>query len=274
MKLFIVIILFFSLFLYEYFIQAYLFSIKRAIRQDQDIPNIVFRTISTRKQVWPIVSSCHEEWIRLNPEYSFIWYTNKDCDRFMLKYFSGPVNNAYNKLIPGAYKADLWRLCILYRFGGIYIDAFATPYVSIDNMRKPYKFISVLDCSSAGLGIHNGFMIASRRHPFLKEAINNIVKNVEEEFYGQSSLEPTGPLLLSKTIETVTHIKPKFGDNNTYYLFKLEWGPYQHVYDKDIILFSKYFSALYFFYRKWFSTGYSRLWKSRKIYKTITNNTK
>ena len=41
---------------------------------------------------------------------------------FIKSHFSKRVLYAYDKLIPGAFKADLWRYCIIYINGGIYID--------------------------------------------------------------------------------------------------------------------------------------------------------
>ncbi len=218
-------------------------------------------------------------WFELNPNFSFIWFTNQNCDRFMSKHYSGSVNHAYQTLKPGAYKADLWRLCILYRYGGIYIDAYATPHVSIHNMlsncynTNGKTFISVLDCPSAGGGIHNGVIISEKRHPFLKQAINDIVDNVNTCFYGKTCLDITGPIALSKSIKKVVgyhrHIQ---GWNKhremSYYLYRLEWGVYQNVYKGNVKILSKYFSLLYYLYRKWGrNDGYYVMWKNRDVYR-------
>jgi hypothetical protein len=42
------------------------------------------------------------------------------------------VLNAFNSLVPGAFKADLWRYCILYINGGIYLDI---KYKCINNFK-------------------------------------------------------------------------------------------------------------------------------------------
>ena len=57
-----------------------------------------------------------------NPEFNHYLYDDDDCYEFIKNNFSKDVLNAYDSLIPGAYKADLWRLCILYINGGIYLD--------------------------------------------------------------------------------------------------------------------------------------------------------
>ena len=40
----------------------------------------------------------------------------------MIENFSGKIYEAYTKLPLGVMKADLWRYCIVYRYGGIYAD--------------------------------------------------------------------------------------------------------------------------------------------------------
>jgi mannosyltransferase OCH1-like enzyme len=223
-----------------------------------------------------LLESCHKKWLDLNPDFTVVWYTNKDCDRFMEKFFSGKVNQTYKILKPGAYKADLWRLCMLYKFGGFYIDAYVEPYVSIRKMISGCNcpFISVLDSPVSGGGIHNGIIFSHRKHPFLLQAVQDIVKNTEERYYGNSPLDITGPIALSKSIKKLTenteHCK---GYNNTkypYYLYELCYGPNQNVYDKDTKIASKYFSFAYYLYKKLsVPDRYTIAWKNRKVYASV-----
>ena len=240
------------------------------------IPKIIFRTHDPLYVSLEMYKKCYKKWILYNPDFTHVCYTNRDMDKFIGKYYSGPVNDAYKKVRPGAYKADLWRLCILNKFGGIYIDAFATPYKSIismlDKCMSGKTFISVLDCNDAGGGIHNGVIISVPNHPFLIQAINDIVYNIENNYYGESSLAVTGPLALSKSIKKVSNItKHTYGWNNKngnypYYLYKLFWGPYQNVYKGGIKILSKYFSFLVYLYRKMNKKSYTYMWENRKIY--------
>lgn len=57
-----------------------------------------------------------------NPNYNYTFYDSKERARFIKEHYSEYVYNAYKKLIPGSYKADLFRLCFLYIHGGIYMD--------------------------------------------------------------------------------------------------------------------------------------------------------
>ena len=131
-----------------------------------------------------------------NPEFSHELYDDDDCANFIKNNFSLEVYNAFNGLIPGAYKADLWRYCILYKRGGIYLDIKYKPI-------NEFKFITVTEkehwvLDMDGKGIYNALIVSKAGNPILLKAINNIVKNVQTRFYGTGPLEPTGPLMLSK----------------------------------------------------------------------------
>jgi mannosyltransferase OCH1-like enzyme len=63
-----------------------------------------------------------------NPEFQHFLYDDNMCREFIRNNFPEDVLRAYDLLIPGAYKADLWRYCILYKKGGIYLDISYTPF--------------------------------------------------------------------------------------------------------------------------------------------------
>ncbi len=57
-----------------------------------------------------------------HPRFEHFLFDDNDCREFIAKNFDNNVLKAFDSLIPGAYKADLWRYCILYKNGGIYLD--------------------------------------------------------------------------------------------------------------------------------------------------------
>jgi mannosyltransferase OCH1-like enzyme len=52
-----------------------------------------------------------------NPEFTHYLYDNQMCRDFIIKHFNDDVVYTYDKLRPGAYKADLWRYRVLYIHG-------------------------------------------------------------------------------------------------------------------------------------------------------------
>lgn len=55
------------------------------------------------------------------PGYQHIIYDDSDCIKFINKYFGEKVVKRF-KALKGAHKADLFRYCLLYIKGGIYLD--------------------------------------------------------------------------------------------------------------------------------------------------------
>ena len=125
-----------------------LIKFKNPIKYIRGIPKIIFRTHKHRYINTMMYNDAHISWLKHNPDYNIVWYNNRQCDKFM-EDFGERENNAYKKLIPGAFKADLWRLCVLYKFGGIYVDSYAVCCESMNKIinkgtskGKKHQFIS------------------------------------------------------------------------------------------------------------------------------------
>lgn len=140
--------------------------------------------------------------IYTNSNIQFELYTDTMCREFIRKNYDADVLNAYDMLIPGAYKADLWRYCILYKYGGIYMDIKLTPSIPLAVLLNKEHFVMDIPDhhreTEDAYGIYNGLMVCVAGNPLLKTAINYVVHNVKTQFYGVSSLCPTGPNLLGK----------------------------------------------------------------------------
>lgn len=104
------------------------------------------------------------------------------------------MTKSYESLIPGAFKADVLRLCALYAFGGFYADMGVEITVDLYSLIKADT--ELLLTTDLDFGYWNGFIAASPRHPFLHACLRQIKIHVETCFYGKRDLEITGPHLL------------------------------------------------------------------------------
>jgi mannosyltransferase OCH1-like enzyme len=136
---------------------------------------------------------------RQNPGFKFFLFDDNDCANFIQQHFDKDVLDAYNNLNPGAYKADLWRLCILYIYGGIYLDIKLCCMNGFKLIELTEKNHFVKD-RLGPLSIYNALMACQKSHPFLLLSINKIVENVKNKYYGNCSLCPTGPYMLGNLI--------------------------------------------------------------------------
>lgn len=76
-------------------------------------------------------------WVALNPGYRVVTYGDAECEFFIGRHFPKPVIGLYRALPWGPIKADLWRLCILVRSGGVYVDADIEPLVPLSTWMDP-----------------------------------------------------------------------------------------------------------------------------------------
>jgi len=136
------------------------------------------------------------------------------------RFFPKEVLIAYDSLIPGAYKADLWRLCMLYIHGGIYLDI----KIKFCNGFTLYNFLDKEYFANGGyihnekrrIGIYNAFIICKKENPILLNSIIHIVFNVVKKFYGITPYCITGPRLIGMIVES---------SNNRPCLDLIHYGP-------------------------------------------------
>jgi hypothetical protein len=83
----------------------------------EGIPKFIFKTSWHPEPNQEIIFKT----IQMNTEYKVFYFDDSDCEAFLRDY-SFRALNAYKKLIPGAFKADLFRYCILDHYGGCYSD--------------------------------------------------------------------------------------------------------------------------------------------------------
>lgn len=160
-----------------------------------NIPPNIFQTWHT-KDLPPLMKSAVNILKKTNPRFNYQLYDDNDCREFIKNNFDINILNTYDKLIPGAYKADLWRYCILYKYGGIYLDIKYIPVNGFKLLMLLEKEHYCLDIDNNG--IYNAILVCYPGNQMLWKAINQIVEHVRNKYYGNSCLDPTGPGLLSR----------------------------------------------------------------------------
>lgn len=141
-----------------------------------------------------------------HPSLTFHVLDDSQCRAFIARHFDSRVVAAFDRLIPGAYKSDLWRYCQLFITGGIYVDI---------------KMCMVGDCRLTDFcndewlvqdgvafpniehvaGVYNAFMAMRPGSAIMRKCIDAICDNVDNKYYGNTPLYPTGPLLLARFVD-------------------------------------------------------------------------
>jgi FkbM family methyltransferase len=86
----------------------------------------------TRKEIDDKLLKSKQLWETLNPEYKIELYNDNKCVIFLKKYFGDKYVDIFNFIKDGPIKADFFRACVLYIYGGIYVDADIVPFVSLN----------------------------------------------------------------------------------------------------------------------------------------------
>ena len=193
-----------------------------------------------------------------NPQFNHHLYDDNECREFIKTHFRPDVLYAYDHLIPGAYKADLWRYCVLFIKGGIYLDI---KFSCINGFKlialtESEHFVSDINDTN----IYNALMVCLPGNKILIKAINMIVENVKNKFYGDSFLEPTGPKLLSKLISTKDNVvdlnHKELNNDNNYKLIYFNNAPILKSYHGHIIERERFSPKKH----------YSILWNEKRVY--------
>ena len=221
------------------------------------IPTNIFQTWHS-KILPPLMTQSIIKIKKLNPKFNYFLYDDNDCREFIRLNFRKDVLDAYDRLIPGAYKADLWRYCVLYINGGIYLDI---KYCCVNQ----FKFIELTEAEHFvldvdGGSIYNALLVCLPKNEILLKCINRIVENVSNRYYGSSCLDPTGPGLLAKMLSSsdkskisLTHLWNR-SNNSKFILYK----------NIAILKMYDYYYNEHDKYQK--VNHYSALWSQRKIY--------
>ena len=222
------------------------------------IPLNIYQTWHT-KDLPPLMKNTVNKIIYSNPGFNYQLFDDNDCRNFIKDNFDANVLNAFDSLIPGAYKADLWRYCILYKNGGVYLDIKYAPVNGFKFINLMEKEHWVLDMDKNG--IYNALIVCKPNNEILLRAINKVVENVKNKFYGSNCLHPTGPIMLAEFFTQ--------SDKNNFDMYHDIYQSIENrfVFFNGYIIFKNYNDYLNEQRNNEKIGHYSGLWGSRNIYR-------
>jgi len=138
---------------------------------NKNIPKVIYLSYKTKD----IPSYIIPNWKKLYPDYEIKLYDNQDCIDFLSKEYGQEFVDLFNYIQDGPIKADFWRLCMLYKYGGIYSDIDVEPLVNIETILE--KDVSFLTCVSAIKNqLNPHFIISKPNHDILKQCIDKYIE--------------------------------------------------------------------------------------------------
>lgn len=189
----------------------------------------------------PLVQTKIDNFKKLNPEYTYRLYTDKDMDTFVNEYYSGEIADCYNRLNIIVAKVDFWRYLVLYKYGGVYLDMDSSIERSLKSLIKDEDSAIITAEGNPNLYVQWA-LIFSKGHCILKQTIELVVDNIKNNRYPNNIHKMTGPSVYTKAIniihmnmfnEIINHSEINNGNNgNTDITYRLNDVSYR-LFGKD-----------------------------------------
>ncbi len=146
--------------------------------------------------------------------------TNEDISDFIKSNFPAEIFESYSKIQIGAAQADFWRLLVLYKHGGVYMDIDAHLIWPLSSIIKPEQTELYLVIKNGE--ISNYFIASKNDNINLMKMINIILKNIEEDTI-ETVYILTGPGVLNQVLN-INKV------NTTYYRYTCNQGNFTNAF--------------------------------------------
>ncbi|MCX5751748.1 MAG: glycosyltransferase, partial [Candidatus Saganbacteria bacterium] len=176
------------------------------------IPRYIHQTWKTT-EIPAEMTGCVESWKKLNPGWKHILWTDSTMDAFVKERF--PMYYPfYKSYLSGIFRADLFRLLVIYELGGVYADLDMECLKSLDYLFDRYAKESELVLSyrhplqskmvwGTYPLFHFEFAAAIPRNDIVEKIIKQIIRNsfCFKKFKNNLLLNMTGPLAITKALK-------------------------------------------------------------------------
>ena len=200
-----------------------------------------------------IIYMCHKNldkieiysknWKKLNSEYEIKLYDDELCKKFLLDEYSQLHLDIFNFLKDGPIKADFWRICIINKYGGLYVDADIEPLVPLNKfIENDDYFVTCISMNFNKNHLHfqlnPHFILSDKNNIILQNSIDRYIEyynnKIEYSYLGWSICN-----LL--TIEGITEKKSQIKYiNDKKFKFLYEQDINSCEYNGEIVLKNRY----------------------------------
>lgn len=222
---------------------------------DKIIPNVIYQTYSDKTKIPDIV---FENIAKYASSYKYSFYNDDECKLLLKTYFQPKILNKFNSMKMGCHKADLFRYCIIYLYGGFYIDIKTVLLKPLDRIfNNNYDFYSVIALENKT--IYQGILATYPRNDIIKRSINFILESSNKQIDNMYSIFIEFlyiDICKSSILNKVKEGKNILKNSDKVYLFKEEccnktcpdkpkdrYGRYCTIKDKDEIVFETRFTT-------------------------------
>ncbi len=191
---------------------------------NEKIPKVIYLSYKTKNIPDYIIPNIK----KIYPDYEIKLYDDNDCKQFLLDNYGQLYVDIFNFLKDGPIKADFWRVCVLYKYGGIYFD------LDLEHIRNLNEIIDN-DTDFVTIQTHCRFtcfrknelnpaiIIAKQNNKILKQCIDRYIEkyyNKDPYEYWDYSIVSIMTKILNNTIKIESYKSGTYYDkeNNKYQL--------------------------------------------------------
>lgn len=176
----------------------------------------------------------------LSLDYDYRYVSTEQREAFIKANTDARTFEAYSKLTDGAAQADFWRLLVLYKEGGIYMD--------IDG-HLVWNLSSIIGENDSEVLIKrrnrytNFFLASEKGNWIMRETLDLVIDNIEQRRIEGGVFSLTGPTTLNNAIgereviwrrDKFTCIQGTFSNEHFQYMDK-KMGKWNHAKNEDLL---------------------------------------
>jgi hypothetical protein len=142
------------------------------------IPKKIFQTYKvTFDELSDSAKKLIQGWKENNPDYEYHYYSDKDIEDFIIEHYDEAWYQRYLSLEYPVMKADVFRILVVYVYGGFYTDLDMESKKPIDLINKK-NTLACVGAHSNGLFFHPFFGFAAK-HPMMKYLVESLAKSID-----------------------------------------------------------------------------------------------
>jgi len=161
------------------------------------IPKIIWQTNYTNRVTLAVYLNYLFNRL-MTPDYEYRFMTTADREEFIKTNYPHNILENYSKLQIGAAQADFWRVLVLQKHGGIYLDIdahFIWPPSSLIKPQYEDLYITIRRGD-----ISNYFIASNNNNPLLDGIINLIMDNIDKNEL-KNVYDLTGPGVFNSVLD-------------------------------------------------------------------------
>jgi hypothetical protein len=176
MKIFVITFLFIIILLIIILDNTFKKKSKEKFNVRNTIPKIIFQTYINKDNIpYKVFDNIN----KYAEGYTHIIYDDNECIQFLKDHYPPIVIKTYLRIKKGAHRADLFRYCLLNKYGGIYLDIkteLIKPLNEIFTNNYLYSVLSIEENT-----IYQGIIATPPNNPIFKVLINRIINTTNSD---------------------------------------------------------------------------------------------